>query len=80
MLQASCMAPGRSYDALAVAGNVLVPGYLVADKSNLTTCSPSDTGFTDYGFVVGGDVSTTGGVPSVRGNTYLSGSGNVNVK
>jgi choice-of-anchor A domain-containing protein len=70
---------GKSYGPIAVFRNLYAPGYQVSEKSGLTTCATTDPGFSDYGLVVQGNIEATG-YPSVRGNTYLYGTGSVTLE
>jgi hypothetical protein len=73
-------AGGKSYGPIAVLGNVNAPGYHFSEQSNLTACSASDSGFTDYGLIVQGSLINSILKSTVRGNAYLYGAGNVNLE
>jgi hypothetical protein len=69
-------AGGKSYGPIAVLRNVNAPGYHFSEQSNLTACVASDLGFEDYGLIVQGNITSTLN-PTVRGNAYLYGDGQV---
>ncbi|KAG2185400.1 hypothetical protein INT44_002191 [Umbelopsis vinacea] len=73
-ITANLMGAARSYGPIAVGNNLYAPGYFVADKTNLTACTPNTIGFAQYGLAVGGSI-INGGTPKVTGNVYVSGTG-----
>lgn len=60
-----------SYGPIAVGNNLYAPGYLIAEKTNLTACTASSSGFSQYGLVVGGSILANGS-PTVTGNVYVN--------
>jgi choice-of-anchor A domain-containing protein len=60
-----------SYGPIAVGNNLYAPGYLIAEKTNLTACTASASGFAQYGLAVGGSILANGR-PTVTGNVYVN--------
>jgi choice-of-anchor A domain-containing protein len=60
-----------SYGPIAVGNNLYAPGYLIAQKTNLTTCTAISSGFAQYGLAVGGSILANGS-PKVTGNVYVN--------
>ncbi|KAI9280144.1 hypothetical protein BC943DRAFT_340283 [Umbelopsis sp. AD052] len=73
-ITANLFGQAGSYGPIAVGNNLYAPGYLVAEKTNLTACTPNTSGFAQYGLAVGGSI-INGGTPKVTGNVYVSGTG-----
>ncbi|KAG2185401.1 hypothetical protein INT44_002192 [Umbelopsis vinacea] len=73
-ITANLFGQAGSYGPIAVGNNLYAPGYLVAEKTNLTACTPNASGFAQYGLAVGGSI-INGGTPKVTGNVYVSGTG-----
>lgn len=60
-----------SYGPIAVGNNLYAPGYLIAEKTNLTACTAGSSGFSQYGLVVGDSILANGS-PTVTGNVYVN--------